>query len=76
MKPSEKSSEIERQLDNFTKTHFGRGRIDSIENNICVTCGKDAKEFRDELSRKEYSISGMCQECQDKTFTPPGESEE
>ena len=24
--------------------------------------------FRDELSRKEYTISGMCQDCQDMMF--------
>ena len=24
--------------------------------------------FRDDLSRKEYSISGLCQDCQDKVF--------
>ncbi len=36
----------------------------------CPTCQKEIKDdgFRDTLSRKEYGISGMCQECQDKTF--------
>lgn len=24
--------------------------------------------FRDDLSRKEYSISGLCQDCQDEVF--------
>jgi hypothetical protein len=28
----------------------------------------DPDELRDELSKKEYYISGMCQECQDKVF--------
>jgi len=38
----------------------------------CPTCRGDIKEvdFRDELSKKEYSISGMCQKCQDKVFRP------
>lgn len=27
--------------------------------------------FKDALSEREYRISGMCQECQDKTFAPP-----
>lgn len=33
-------------------------------------CGHfiDQDAFRDELSRKEYSISGLCQKCQDKFF--------
>jgi hypothetical protein len=32
-------------------------------------------EFRDELSRKEYSISGLCQECQNRIFDSPDEDE-
>lgn len=33
-------------------------------------CGKviDVSSFRDALSRKEFSISGFCQECQDVIF--------
>lgn len=36
----------------------------------CPFCGVATSEndFRDELSRKEYLISGLCQECQDKMF--------
>ena len=36
----------------------------------CPACRKPIKEgdFRDALSRKEYSISGLCQECQDSVF--------
>lgn len=36
----------------------------------CPFCGKtvNADEFRDELSLKEYHISGLCQECQDEMF--------
>lgn len=36
----------------------------------CPTCEEaiDAEEFRDSLSYKEYTISGMCQSCQDKVF--------
>ena len=26
------------------------------------------KDFRDELSKREFKISGLCQVCQDKTF--------
>lgn len=41
-----------------------------IEEGKCPTCGEPVKpeEFRDELSVKEFRISGMCQSCQDKTF--------
>lgn len=34
----------------------------------CVWCKGDATEFRDELSRREYAISHMCQTCQDEVF--------
>lgn len=40
----------------------------AIKQNKCPTCGKPVGEFRDELSRTEYKISGMCQECQDSVF--------
>ena len=35
---------------------------------VCVICKKPIAGFRDELSEKEYRISGMCQECQDSVF--------
>lgn len=38
------------------------------EKPTCPTCGKQVGRFRDSLSRREYGISGMCQECQDSVF--------
>lgn len=35
----------------------------------CVLCGGDTKEFKNELSAKEFQISGLCQTCQNKMFT-------
>lgn len=35
---------------------------------LCVDCGGQALKFDDELSKKEYSISGLCQKCQDEVF--------
>lgn len=64
--PSKKSPEINKLIDSFNPA--GRKRVESIRTNICTWCGKTAVKFRDELSRKEYSISGFCQKCQDKTF--------
>jgi hypothetical protein len=50
-------------------THFsGVNRVDVIKANKCTTCPGDALEFKNELSRREYTISGMCQKCQDKIF--------
>lgn len=62
-----KSKEMEQLLDNLSKKMFGRSRND----NVCVICGSDKikpEDFVDELSRKEFRISHMCQACQDATF--------
>ncbi|WP_405298420.1 hypothetical protein [Methanobrevibacter sp.] len=39
-------------------------------NGKCPFCGKDMTNatFKDEKSRKEFEISGICQECQDIHF--------
>ena len=44
---------------------------EAIKNNKCPTCGKEIKEedFKAEIEKREYSISGMCKECQDETFS-------
>jgi hypothetical protein len=44
---------------------------DLIMSGKCVTCGSGRLrnvDFRDELSKNEYGVSGMCQVCQDKVF--------
>ena len=46
------------------------GTTEKVKNKVCPTCNKPITEFKDKLSKKEYGISGMCQECQDKTFNP------
>ena len=58
-------------LDQTAIANFGRSRTASMMQSTCVTCGKPANEFRDDLSRKEYGISGMCQACQDIVFADP-----
>ena len=62
--PTKKSEGIEQLLTALT----GRDRRESIKTNICNWCGKPVTSFRDTLSRKEYTISGMCQKCQDGVF--------
>ena len=41
-----------------------------VENGRCPFCGEqvDVSEFRDELSLREFYISGLCQRCQDEFF--------
>lgn len=44
--------------------------IDKVEKDICPFCNTkiNQEDFKDELSRKEYEISGLCQMCQDNFF--------
>jgi hypothetical protein len=46
------------------------GRFDSVIKDECVTCDNKITDdsFKDEISIKEYGISGMCQTCQDSVF--------
>jgi hypothetical protein len=32
----------------------------------CIICGSSAKKFRDAAAKLEYSISALCQNCQDE----------
>ncbi len=44
--------------------------VEAVQAGKCPFCGKqiDPNEFRDALSKKEYTISGLCQNCQDEMF--------
>jgi hypothetical protein len=41
-----------------------------MKNGLCPFCGVRISEtsYRDELSKKEAQISGLCQRCQDEIF--------
>ena len=63
----------EKRIQELSKRPFAKlfpKAITDIKQRKCPVCGKDIAEFRDNLSWKEYSMSGMCQDCQDKTFYP------
>jgi len=72
IEPIPKPSQIEALLTLIS----GKDRCKTIRANKCTMCDGDANTFRDELSRKEYAISGMCQKCQDKVFKPDTEKKE
>jgi hypothetical protein len=44
--------------------------VDRIKRGGCPFCSLPVSHmaFRDDLSRKEFHISGLCQKCQDETF--------
>jgi len=73
MEPTQKHPALENLLEKMT------GRTTQIRQNRCINppigCGEPAIEFDDELSKKEYRISGLCQACQDKVFYSDYEDE-
>ena len=64
MKATNKDSYIESLLTAIS----GRDRVQCIAERSCTCCGSAAYYFEDELSKKEYTISGMCQNCQNVVF--------
>jgi len=66
MKPAEKAKEIEIFLEAIA------GRSTAIRSDMCVAppigCGQPICSFRNEKSKREYTLSGLCQKCQDKLF--------
>lgn len=43
-------------------------RTDALKLKKCAWCGGEASEFTDDLSKREYAISALCQKCQDDVF--------
>jgi len=60
--PAPKNKEVKQFLDDTL------GRTEKIKSSLCVTCSATEVRFRNEISRKEYTLSGMCQKCQDDFF--------
>ena len=70
----ERAPRLQDAIDHITMEFLGRTR----KSGFCVECGREVKleDFRDDPSRKEYSISALCQECQDQVFEQPEEMDE
>ena len=66
MKPLSKNPKI----DKFITSMTGINRVASIIKEICPFCNErvDPYNFKDALSLKEFTISGLCQKCQDEMF--------
>ena len=68
MKATNKAPEIEAFLSSLINSPLTRE--ETIEQGICSGCGSDVLDtsFRDKLSFTEFTISGLCQKCQDDIF--------
>ncbi len=61
-------NELDQMKEDMAFNLYGRSRVLAQAGGQCVKCGGQATEFNDELSKKEYGISGFCQTCQDEIF--------
>ena len=68
-------NELDTFKENTAMKLFGRSRMLAIAGKGCVKCGESAVDFRDEISKKEFGISGFCQACQDDIFGGPNEDD-
>jgi len=66
--PAYKEYLLEVFLDTESLRIYGISRTDAIKKDICLCCKNPAVEFKDDISQREYLISGYCQTCQDTTF--------
>lgn len=83
LKPTEKSAGIE----DFLTSLQGESRSAAIQDPAGPRClrapigcgqplGNLEEHFRDDLSLREYQISGLCQKCQDDVFGAPEEDDD
>ena len=51
--------------------------VQKVEEGICPFCNKvvNINNFKNELSKTEFLISGLCQTCQDGFFNEDNEDE-
>ena len=56
------------QIDALISNMMGGSRQLCVENAECISCHGEARIFRDDVSRKEFTISALCQNCQDDIF--------
>ena len=61
-------NELEQLKEDAAMDSFGRSRQLALAAGQCVKCGTYDLNFRDDVSQKEFLLSGFCQTCQDEIF--------
>ena len=70
-----KATDKNESIDNYLSQTFGINRKEAIKNEVCVAepigCGEPVfmEDFTNEISQREYKISGLCEKCQNSFFT-------
>jgi len=64
----ERAPNVQKFVDILAKQIYGRTILDAKTQNICLKCGKQVGKFKDDISVREFGITGICQRCQDNIF--------
>jgi len=67
---SKKSEEMKGTIENLFP-----GTRDAIATLHCPICRDKIGHFKDQLSRREYEVSGLCQSCQSSIFSGEEDSD-
>jgi hypothetical protein len=63
------NAELEQLKDELAKSAFGVTKKEVQDKGICINCKQPAlPKCHSEAGKREYRISGMCEECFDKLF--------
>lgn len=68
---------MNKQLDKFkdrmSQEIFGTSKSESLRHGLCIQCQEEAlSKCYSDAGRKEYRISGLCEECFDAMFKEEG----
>ncbi len=65
-----RSPQMQEVVDQVFKASFGRTIGEAQGQAICTFCGSPVvvEDFVDDVSFREWQISGLCQACQDEIF--------
>jgi hypothetical protein len=72
--PNSSADSLRAHQDGLARKVYGQTHPEARARGVCVKCRSDRVtpgDFRDDLSRKEFTISGLCQRCQDAFFEAP-----
>jgi len=63
------TDQLEELKNNLARKAFGKTRDEAHSNVTCICCGEPAlPKCYSDAGKREYHISGMCEECFDNLF--------